>query len=30
LDLPDYSSVEELRDKLLMAVREGSEGFGFG
>jgi len=30
LDLPEYSSQEELRDKLLMAIREGSEGFGFG
>jgi E3 ubiquitin-protein ligase HUWE1 len=29
LDLPMYSSEEELRDKLLMAIREGSEGFGF-
>ena len=30
LDLPDYGSHEELRDKLLMAIKEGSEGFGFG
>jgi E3 ubiquitin-protein ligase HUWE1 len=30
LDLPEYSSQEELRDKLLLAVKEGSEGFGFG
>ena len=29
LDLPEYSSYEELRDKLLMAINEGSEGFGF-
>ncbi|RYH23916.1 hypothetical protein EON65_17400 [archaeon] len=29
MDLPVYSSEEELRDKLLMAIREGSEGFGF-
>eukprot|EP00981_Chlorochromonas_danica_P007095 scaffold1551_cov164-Ochromonas_danica.AAC.23 len=29
LDLPVYQSEEELRDKLLLAVREGSEGFGF-
>ena len=30
LDLPEYGSKDELRDKLLMAVKEGSEGFGFG
>eukprot|EP01041_Mallomonas_annulata_P000793 gene793-1538_t len=29
LDLPPYSSIEELKEKLLMAIREGSEGFGF-
>jgi E3 ubiquitin-protein ligase HUWE1 len=29
LDLPMYSSQEELRDKLLMAIKEGGEGFGF-
>lgn len=29
LDLPEYSSYEELRDKLLIAIKEGSEGFGF-
>jgi E3 ubiquitin-protein ligase HUWE1 len=29
LDLPPYSSEEELREKLLMAIREGGEGFGF-
>ena len=30
LDLPEYSSEEETRAKLLLALREGSEGFGFG
>jgi E3 ubiquitin-protein ligase HUWE1 len=29
LDLPNYSSQEELKEKLLMAIKEGSEGFGF-
>lgn len=29
LDLPDYPSEEVLREKLLQAVREGYEGFGF-
>jgi hypothetical protein len=29
LDLPDYATEEELREKLLIAIREGSEGFGF-
>jgi E3 ubiquitin-protein ligase HUWE1 len=29
LDLPEYSSEEETREKLLVAIREGSEGFGF-
>ena len=29
LDLPEYATEEILRDKLLVAVREGSEGFGF-
>jgi len=30
LDLPEYSSEEQTREKLLFACREGSEGFGFG
>jgi hypothetical protein len=30
LDLPEYSSYEKLRERLLTAVREGNEGFGFG
>jgi E3 ubiquitin-protein ligase HUWE1 len=31
LDLPDaYASQEELRERLLLAIREGGEGFGFG
>ena len=30
LDLPEYGTKEELRDRLLFAIREGSEGFGFG
>jgi len=29
LDLPVYNSQEDLRQKLLMAINEGSEGFGF-
>jgi len=29
LDLPDYPSEDVLRQKLLQAVREGHEGFGF-
>ena len=29
LDLPEYPTEEILRDKLLIAIREGSEGFGF-
>lgn len=29
LDLPDYATEDELREKLLIAIREGSEGFGF-
>jgi E3 ubiquitin-protein ligase HUWE1 len=29
LDLPVYVTQEELREKLLLAVKEGSEGFGF-
>jgi E3 ubiquitin-protein ligase HUWE1 len=29
LDLPEYTSEEELKEKLLIAIREGSEGFGF-
>ena len=29
LDLPEYASEEETKEKLLVAIREGSEGFGF-
>jgi E3 ubiquitin-protein ligase HUWE1 len=29
LDLPEYDSEEKLKEKLLIAIREGSEGFGF-
>ena len=29
LDLPNYSTAEELSAKLLIAIREGNEGFGF-
>jgi hypothetical protein len=29
LDLPEYGSEELTREKLLLAIREGSEGFGF-
>lgn len=30
LDLPDYSSKEQLQERLLLAIHEASEGFGFG
>uniref|UniRef100_A0A7S3UX33 HECT-type E3 ubiquitin transferase n=1 Tax=Heterosigma akashiwo TaxID=2829 RepID=A0A7S3UX33_HETAK len=30
LDLPEYTGEEETREKLLLALREGAEGFGFG
>ncbi len=30
LDLPDYASKEQLQERLLLAIHEGSEGFGFG
>ncbi|KAL3688671.1 hypothetical protein R1sor_014980 [Riccia sorocarpa] len=30
LDLPEYASKEQLQERLLLAVHEGSEGFGFG
>jgi E3 ubiquitin-protein ligase HUWE1 len=29
LDLPEYETEEDLREKILVAIREGSEGFGF-
>ncbi|KAK6014231.1 HECT-domain protein [Ostertagia ostertagi] len=29
LDLPQYESYEKLRDSLLIAIRECTEGFGF-
>lgn len=29
LDLPIYNTKEELYEKLLIAIKEGSEGFGF-
>ena len=29
LDLPEYESEEIMKEKLLIAIREGSEGFGF-
>jgi E3 ubiquitin-protein ligase HUWE1 len=29
LDLPEYLTEDTLKEKLLMAIREGSEGFGF-
>lgn len=29
LDLPEYSSTEELKEKLMIAIKEGGEGFGF-
>eukprot|EP01114_Cavostelium_apophysatum_P006773 TRINITY_DN1823_c0_g1_i4.p1 TRINITY_DN1823_c0_g1~~TRINITY_DN1823_c0_g1_i4.p1 ORF type:complete len:3344 (-),score=945.09 TRINITY_DN1823_c0_g1_i4:44-10075(-) len=30
IDLPEYTSIDELRRCLLIALREGSEGFAFG
>jgi len=30
LDLPEYSDEDKLRRSLLVAIREGAEGFGFG
>ncbi|KAK6947097.1 HUWE1/Rev1, ubiquitin binding region [Dillenia turbinata] len=30
LDLPEYSSKEQLQQRLLLAIHEASEGFGFG
>lgn len=29
LDLPAYSNAETLKEKLLLAISEGMEGFGF-
>ncbi|CAL1384749.1 unnamed protein product [Linum trigynum] len=30
LDLPEYTSKEQLRERLLLAIHEANEGFGFG
>jgi hypothetical protein len=30
LDLLEYAGLEQLRERLALALREGSEGFGFG
>ncbi|KAF3795858.1 E3 ubiquitin-protein ligase [Nymphaea thermarum] len=30
LDLPEYPSKQQLQQRLLLAIHEGSEGFGFG
>ncbi|XP_031479304.1 E3 ubiquitin-protein ligase UPL1-like [Nymphaea colorata] len=30
LDLPEYPSKQQLQERLLLAIHEGSEGFGFG
>jgi E3 ubiquitin-protein ligase HUWE1 len=30
LDLPEYESEVQTLEKLRLAIREGSEGFGFG
>ncbi|KAK8924004.1 E3 ubiquitin-protein ligase UPL1 [Platanthera zijinensis] len=30
VDLPEYPSKEQLQERLLLAIHEGSEGFGFG
>ena len=29
LDLPEYTSEEQVKERLLYAINEGSEGFGF-
>ena len=29
LDLPEYKTKEALREKLMIAITEGKEGFGF-
>ena len=29
LDLPEYPSEEVMKEKLLVSIKEGSEGFGF-
>ena len=29
LDLPAYSSLEEMRERVLVSIREGNSGFGF-
>ena len=29
LDLPEYASEEDMKEKLLISIKEGSEGFGF-
>lgn len=29
LDLPEYDSEDQMKEKLLIAIKEGSEGFGF-
>ena len=29
IDLPEYSSREAMKEKILYAIREGSQGFGF-
>jgi E3 ubiquitin-protein ligase HUWE1 len=30
LDLPNYATKDQLQDRLLLAIHEASEGFGFG
>eukprot|EP00959_Pyramimonas_sp_CCMP1952_P413355 8661566-Pyramimonas_sp.AAC.1 len=30
LDLPEYTSKEQLLERLTLAIHEGNEGFGFG
>ena len=30
LDLPEYTSKEQLHERLTLAIHEGNEGFGFG
>jgi hypothetical protein len=30
LDLPEYTSKDQLQERLLLAIHEANEGFGFG
>lgn len=30
IDIPEYTSKQQLKDRILLAIHEGNEGFGFG